>query len=327
MDKKVKFYTIAIVDKHGVVTNISIKNFLDSIEELFLGGRIKTPINTYNKDVYMFKYVRETTEEFVIPFGTLKYNTPYCEIEGKPQEITPTTMRLYDVNLMYYNSRENIVAITCDRVAPNNKVIAAFLSELIHSDDYTVEIRPILYESGIEVIQNSKFVKSVTIVINLDKNLQEYYNDNIKHDGMLTKQLLELMFSSKQNMESSSFKLTLGLGRSRRDSMNKENVMSLLNSLDLQSDVVREVSLNYVDGSTQSVQIAKLKHHELELNAMLKHDGKGSLLAGDMIYAMPKAIEDNRRLINTKVRNFFHKKRQVNDTVDSLLSGDIDGKL
>lgn len=327
MNKKVKFYTIAIVNRGGELTNIDITEFLNNIEDLFLANRIAMPREAYHKDVYMFTYTRESNEEFVIPFGTLKQNTPYLSSPANPKEITPAIMlRLFDVNLLYYNSRENLVAITCDKGAPNNKVIAAFLSGLINSEDYMVEINPILYETGIEVIRNSRYVKSVTLTINLDKNIQAYYNNNIRKEGIMSRQLLNLMYSSKNDIGSSTFKLTLGLGHSKRDTMNKEHVLSLLDSLDLTSEVIKEVSLNFVDGETENIQPAKLKNHDLELNEMLPHEGKGSLLAGEMIDGMSRAIEKNRRLINTKIRNFNNGKVQVNDTIE-IITGDIDGRI
>lgn len=326
MNKKVKFYTIAIVNRGGAATNIDITEFLNDIENLFLENRIAMPREAYHKDVYMFTYTRESNDEFVIPFGTLKQNTPYLSSSENPKEITPAKLRLFDVNLLYYNSRENLVAITCDKGAPNNKVIAAFLSGLINSENYMVEINPILYETGIEVIRNSRYVKSVTLSINLDKNVEAYYNENITKESIMLRQLLDLVHSSKNDIGSSTFKLTLGLGRSKRDTMNKEHVLSLLDSLDLTSEVIKEVSLNFVDGETEHIQPAKLKNHDLELNEMLPHEGKGSLLAGEMLIGMPRAIERNRRLINTKIRKFNDGKVQVNDTIE-IITGDIDGRI
>lgn len=316
MDKKIKFYTVSFVDQMGEPNELSVKNFLNNLESLFLQDKLKTPSESYGKNVYMFKFVRSDinpNEEFIIPFGTLKQNTPYQVSSSNPKEITPSNVELYDINLFYYNANENIAAITCDRVAPNNKVISAFLSNYINSEKYMLSIKPILYETGIEVIRNSRSVKSVTLTIDLDKNVEQYYNDNINTDSSVFRQLLILLRSAKREIENRTFKLELGLGRSKKESMNKENTLSLLTALDLTSDVIREVSLNYVGGGKENIEVAKLKKQDIELNETIPHEGKGSLLAGEMLAGITGAIESNRRVINNRIREFERRRLNVDD--------------
>lgn len=216
--------------------------------------------------------------------------------------------------------------MTCDRGAPNNKVVSAFLSSFIESEEFMFSIKPILYETGIEVIRNSRFVKSVTIILNLDANINKYYNDNIHTESSLIKQILELIKAVKGEIDNRTFKLELGLGHSRRDSMNVENTLNLLSSFDLKSDVVKEVSLNFVGGGSEKVQLAKLKNKDIELNEMLPHEGKGSLLAGEMLDSIDIAIEHNRRVINKRLRDFKNSKEKTDGNIE-IRTGEKNDRL
>lgn len=319
MDKKIKFYTIAFVDQMGTPTNMNVCKYLNDLEDLFLKDKLKMPVEVIDKSVHMFKFIRADVnpeKEFIIPFGTLKQNTPYQLSSSNPKEITPANMKLFDVNLFYYNANEGIVAMTCDRGAPNNKIVSAFLSNFIKEEDYLISVEPILYETGIEVVRNSKYIKTVILTINLDGNVQKYYDDNIHSENIVNRQLLKLLLSAKGEIENRTFRLELGLGHSRRDSMNKENTLSLLNSLDLTSDVIKEISLNFVDGTNEKIQVAKLKNHDIELNELIPHEGKGSLLAGELLDGISAAIERNRRVINTKLREYNRRVIKVNTNVE-----------
>lgn len=329
MDKKVKFYTVSFVNQMGEPNSLNVLSFLNNLEKLFLEDKLKVPSEAYGKNVYMFKYIRSDnnpSKEFVIPFGTLKQNTPYQTSDSNPKEITPANMKLYDINLFYYNADEGIAAMTCDRGAPNNKVVSTFLSSFIGSEEFMFSIKPILYETGIEVIRNSRFVKSVTIILNLDANINKYYNDNIHTESSLIKQILELIKAVKGEIDNRTFKLELGLGHSRRDSMNVENTLNLLSSFDLKSDVVKEVSLNFVGGGSEKVQLAKLKNKDIELNEMLPHEGKGSLLAGEMLDSIDIAIEHNRRVINKRLRDFNNSKEKTNGNIE-IRTGEKNDRL
>ena len=74
------------------------------------------------------------------------------------------------------------------------------------------------------------------------------------------------------------------------------------------------------------MQLAKLKNKDIELNEMLPHEGKGSLLAGEMLDSIDIAIEHNRRVINKRLRDFKNSKEKTDGNIE-IRTGEKNDRL
>lgn len=301
MDKKVKFYTIYFEDANDNKVDIDVLSFFRELEEQFANDGLYVPQSLNGVEIYMFEFSHSDINperNFIIPFGKRKMNIPYKVNEENPKSITPETEKLFDVNLLLYSDEYKVAVMTTDREGPNNKVITGLLNQYIKSNDYSIKIKPILHEVGIDKVRNSRRVKSIFLNINLDDNIENYYREHIMSDNGLMRGIAQMLNISKHDANCKTFRLELGVGR-YKEYIDFENAMSLLNELDIEnSDLINEVEINYIDGHTEKVDTVKIKNSSVELYDKITHIGKGPLLRSELLDNYNHLIQNKLYEIN-----------------------------
>lgn len=325
MDRKVKFYTIYFEDTDDNKVDIDVLSFFQDLENIFNQDTLYVPQLVNGVEIYMFEFSHSDinpSHNFIIPFGKRKMNIPYKVNKDNPKAITPETEKLFDVNLLLYSDEHKVAIMTADREGPNNKVIADLLNKYINSDKYSIKIRPILHEVGIEKIRNSRRVKSVFLNINLDDNIENYYREHINSENELMRNIVRMLRVSKNDANCKTFRLELGVGRYDQY-MDFVNTMSLLNQLDITSmDFISEVEVNYVDGHTEKVDTVKIKNSFVELYDKVAHIGKGSLSRAELLDNYENLIQNRLYEINNANRIILNSIIHTDSSV-SVCRGEL----
>lgn len=122
MSTKVKFYTIGIESNDGTLTDLSVNDLFNRLDELRVKKLVKPKLNIFNKTMKYYRFSRADISgdsKYIIPFGTLKKNQPYKE---EDDDVTPLELELYDITFMYYDDNEKIALITCDQSCPKSQI-------------------------------------------------------------------------------------------------------------------------------------------------------------------------------------------------------------
>ena len=324
-DKKVKFYLVYLQDNDERKINTDMSDFFRKLEDSLLDDKIELPQIYNGKRMYLFEYSHPLVKdysEFVIPFGKRKTNTPYKKSEKNIKAITEETEELFDVNLLYYSKEYDAAIITADKDAPNNKAIESFLNCFLNTKKYKLRIKPILYSDGIEKVRKSEKVRSICIYINLDPAIQNYYDEHINSSRSLMKGILQLVRVSKTETKSKSIKLELGMGH-YKSYMDFQNAMALLNELELaDSDIIKEVKVNYYDGHSEKIETTKLRKVQVELTDKINQVESGAIKISRLLEEGSKLLEKHLYRINEENRNINENSITIDDDIELYRGGE-----
>ena len=324
-DKRVKFYLVYLQNNDEKKINTDMSVFFRKLEENFLDDKIKLPQIYNEKKIYLFKYTYPEVydySEFVIPFGKMKTNTPYKKSEKNLKEITEETEELFDVNLLYYSSDYDAAIITSDKDAPNSKAIEYFLNCFLDTTKYRLRIKPILCSEGIEEVRKSEKVKSICIYINLDPAIQRHYDEHINSNINLMKGIFQLIRFSKNETKSRSIKLELGMGH-YKSYMDFQNAMALINELKLaDSDIIKEVKVNYYDGHSEKIETARIRNTQIELTDRVIQVEPGAIKISRLLEEGSRLLEKHLYRINEEHRIINENSITIDDDIELCRGGE-----
>lgn len=276
MSKRVDFYSISLWNQHGI-TNYPVDAFFERISyQMFNGERhVQVVRKVKDKLIRIFPYYYSLNRhQIIIPFGKVKdKNKPYwLNGEGNLEEIPAN---LFDINSLGYDSDYNVMLLTTNNQGPSFLNIEEYLNTFI--PDRTglyVKIEPIMYNTGIEKVRNANLVRSVTFKLDLGCSLNDFYLREIvaNRERTLRNAFRALVEAAKNDGDSRSLSLTLGLGKyTKKDgTLNLDNMLGLLESINLNEDFVTEIEVNYKDGTDEKLDQAKLKNSQMYLSYICK---------------------------------------------------------
>lgn len=312
MAKKVKYYLVYFQDNDGNKINVDIAEFFKNLQDMFANDELNMPQFYHDKRIYMFQYIAfdySQYTEFVIPFGKMKTNAPYKKSEENIKVITPETEELFDVNLFYYSQEYDVAILTTEKDGPNSKAIETFLNCFIKDKSITLRIRPILHSFGIEKIRESKKVRTISLNINLDSSLNNYFHQNINSDVGLLKGILNLLNTTKEDANCKTIKLELGMGH-YKNYMDFDNAMALLTQLEISdSDIFKEITVNYMDGHSEKIETVKIKNPDVELYDLIHNSLSGAILSSELIKNAKNLLDKHIYKINKAKRTIIQSMR------------------
>lgn len=316
MSTKVKFYTIGIETNEGILTNISVNELFNKLDELRIKKAIKPEIDIYGKVMKYYKFSRANiggNSKYIIPFGTQKKNQPYKE-DGEG-DVTPLEVNLFDISFMYYDDNEKVALITCDQSCPKSQAIEVYLNTIFNMNDYRFVINPILKENDILKIKSSQQVKSVLITLNLHSSVQDVFNRKMQNNSKsLTYDLFNILRNTMNKYNSKKITIELGLGRDKDDSLDIDSLYNLLSVLDFDSSAIDKINVKYRDSHTEELDTAKLKDKsfEVQYNFSIKESSLGKDF---LLNNAQTAIDKTRYAISTQIREYF-------DSSDGIIRDD-----
>lgn len=273
MARKVNFYSVSLWNDRGI-TNYSVSTFFETIEtQLFDVGQEHETTKVRRIDdklIRIFSYYSTINRhQIVIPFGKLKKNNPYwINDENRLEEIP---IELYDINSLGYDLDYNVMMFTTNREGPSIQNVEEYLNTFIpRHTGLKVKIEPIMYNTGLEKVRNAYLVKGVTFSLDLGPALNNFYANEI-HENQprtLTAAFRSIAEAARDDGDSKTLSLTLGLGRrgKKEDTLNLESMLHLLECINLDSDCVSEITVNYKNGTDEKIDVARLKESNMILS-------------------------------------------------------------
>lgn len=306
MSKRITYYTMALYTKENEVTSFNVCDFLIKLEDKITSGQINRSQTVGDKQVKVFNYIHNDIngdKRFIIPFGTLKNSVTY--IEDNNGEITELTADLYNITLLLFDATEGICVLTSDIGAPSNKSIQIWLNNILNLDDYILLVNPILYSQSYENVKKANQVKAVRVTLDLSNDEELLYNDNIQDDGgafIGIKNAVNLC-KNKANAKSFSFEIKLEQYAKRNATMNIDCVFDIISKFNIQSDIVKEIEVEYKNNTSEKYELAKLKENRFNVTDNFNSCQHKSLTPGYLLDNIQKSIDNKRCLFAPKVRD------------------------
>lgn len=296
---KVKFCTIGLYDKEDNLLSMNFGAFFNELEQrMFATNNVRNIVKEVDgRTLRIMQFHRKngySENEFLIPIGKVKSGATYKMAEDK-YNVEQIDYDIFDINIVYYNSVENVLMVTVDKNGPSIALIAKYFQQFL-SEDVQVRIEPIYRVSGLERVKKSDFVSSVVISLNLTSQEQRFYNDSTEEKGNFTQCTQQIANLTRDDFGSNFMTLSFGLGKRSKKSMTKDAVLDLIYKLRLDSDMIREITVKCKKDSEEKIEVAKLKESQFDLSLDISADGIDYILAHADDFFDARRIDYNKRV-------------------------------
>lgn len=278
---KVKFCTIGLYDEKDNLLSMDFGAFFNELEQRMLADKVESIVKEVDgRTLRVMQFHRKngySQNEFLIPIGKVKSGATYKIAEDR-YNLEKIDYDIFDINIVYYNSIENVLMVTVDREGPSVALIAKYFQQFL-SKNVQVRIEPIYRVSGLERVEKSDFVSSVSISLNLTSQEQRFYDESTEIEGNFTQCTQQIANLTRDDFGSNFLTLSFGLGKRSKKSMTKDAVLDLIYKLRLDSDMIREITVKCKKDSEEKIELAKLKESQFDLSLNISADGMDYILA------------------------------------------------
>lgn len=262
-------YTIAFEGKKGnKIANRSILSFLKKIESVMNKSPelIIRKINSKIIRVHAYEWNTPAYDYVVVPVGKLKEKNKPLASDPETQKLVNFKQDMFDVTMLAYHPTYNIALLSTNAQGPRDEDIEEYLNSFLPlSSEYIVKLTPIKRDIALTQIRNAKQANSITLSLDIGRPLNNFLVSEINEDVSITRRLYQLVEMSKTNLSSNKFELTLGIGR-KKGSLDVNALIELLDSINLDAQCIKEITVNYKNNLSEKIDTAKLK----ENSAILK---------------------------------------------------------
>lgn len=198
---------------------------------------------------------------------------------------------------------------TTNREGPSVRNVEEYLNTFIpNNTGLSVEINPIVYNTGIEKVRNAELVRNVTLNLDLGRALNNFYAQEIRGNarGGLIEAFRQLAVIAKDEGEGKTLSLTLGLGKNAKkyDTLNIGSMVQLLELINIGEEFVREIIVHYKDGNDEKIDRAKLKESNMLLYYLCKSE-ESQVSPEDLLQNINNAVADKVIIITRHNADYF----------------------
>lgn len=308
--KSVQFFLVGIGKTTNEVTNLSVNIFFDKLSKYIKKDEIvKRNIN--GKDIRIFDYYKNfTNQTYVIPFGLYRDNKPMTvkdvssleDIDG--DAIEPT--------FMYYDDTSRIAMVTYNHTGLKARDIENYLSTFFEEKtNLNFLLIPITLDRSLENIRQSEQVKSITLSLDVGKSYHDLIKRNIQTNDGILKQTLSFIDSIHNSADNNVFTMTLAVGRKRDSTLDMESILTLVSELNIDSNCIKEVTVNYKNKKSGNIDIAKLKDNSLLLKKNIQ--GIPKIGAEYLLNNGEEFMKEKRKYYFNAELEFMNKLQEYNE--------------
>lgn len=300
MANSVRLYTIAFEKDGKPIKNISVLDFFQRLNN-YLENNHKIR-NILNKVITCSKFYfdNNNSKRIIIPFGKLKEGLSYTVNDESIFEEIDTD--IFNINSLEYDEEEKILAFTTSGDGPNINHIEGYLNSFLPEErDFVIKIHPIFKNKDLNTIRRAKYIRRVEFILDMSQPSTTLYNHNLgENEDNLLKKLINLYNGFKEDLSPKSFSFSIGVGRAGKDSsLEFDNMIYLLEQIDLNAEIVKEIIVHYKNNTQESVEWSKLKNS----NVIVEHDFK--INAKNI---SPEYLRDNWKQILNEERIYFRRE-------------------
>lgn len=251
MGKKIFFYNVGIY-KNNQLTDLNFIDFLDEVSLVKWENRLRKVENDIVA-IFPIIYNDSHKEKRIIPFGKFRLNyKPYTAQLNNPQykEIKDDVVELVT---LVYDSTYRTLAMDYSTYGAKKKLVEQYFSTFLpnqENDIWEVRLSEVINDFDENELKNSSQIRSVQITLDLSKNQCNFLKQNSKQENEQNKNLLNLFDNVKKTSneyEANIVRLEFGSFESRKSSMNKQSILMLLQTLNIDIDSIKNIKIRYKD--------------------------------------------------------------------------------
>lgn len=308
MGNFMRAYTIAFESSSGnQVASRTIIPFFKKIEEILT----QTPENVIRRingkimRVHAYEWNHMNENYLVVPIGKLKESNKPFGSDPETQRLIDIPQDMFDVNSIAYHKLYHIALLSSNLAGPNDNDIEDYFNSYLPPDaEYKIRLRPIMRNIELEKIRNAKEARSITLSLNIGRPLNDFLVGQINEERSVSGHLKALMELSKTTLDSKTFALTLGLGRTKKATLDIGALLNLLESINLNANCITEITVNYRSGAGEKIDIARLKDCTAVLKIFFPINSK-QLGTEYILNNMDEILRNERQKYYQQVQEYF----------------------
>lgn len=245
MGKTIFFYNVGIY-KNNELTNLNFIDFLDSVSLVKWEDRVRK-IDNDIVAIFPIIYNDLHREKRIIPFGKFRLNyKPYTGKLTNPQYKEIKDEVLEFVTLVY-DSRYRTLAMDYSIYGAKKKLVEQYFSSFLPNEEneiWKIRLSEVINDFNENELKNSSQIRSVVITLDLSKNQFDFF----KHNNENNKSILDLFDNVRKTSdeyEANIVKLEFGAFENKKSTMNKQSILMLLQSLNIDLDAIKNIKIRY----------------------------------------------------------------------------------
>ncbi|MDL2219133.1 hypothetical protein LJC04_02175 [Ruminococcaceae bacterium OttesenSCG-928-O06] len=325
MANKLVLFTIAFENAEGHPVQFPIKNFFRRLETSYSAmdkaQRLRILLRQIgDESFYLFRSYWNVPSDtrFALPIGKVKTrNLPVVE---DPTTFEPKAIqdKLFVISQFVCDFTEKIAAIHLQRESPSAQDIEDYLNTFVPRElGVKLRLRPIIINKGAEQVRNASLVRDISISLDLGQPLNSFYNQQVAENQRTSlPEAIKRLANASKDVNGRTFNIHLGLGQSgsRSDTLDYDSILALIDQLDIDSNLIKEIEVRYRNGEREPIDTAKLKNSSVQVFHWFgRHDSLG---AEFLLHNFDEVINDQRRNYRNARDTYFSEEEQWNQDMD-----------
>jgi hypothetical protein len=261
MNKYAYIYNV-FLSCNGERTDISLDKFLDEIIPLAPEKRLKS----LKYGDFLCKGMMPDTDPMKIQnrkigFGKYRDRKPY-EAEKGTDLAELINKDILEMSSALFIPEKFLCVIEYNHYGPKINTIAAYLNSYLpktESEKWEIEFLPVESQLGWADISDSPDIKSIEIKLDISGKSRHFISKNDAPDSLLF-QLIKNTVETHTEFGANNAKIMFSKGRKKDSQINKKQLLTLLELLELDSELFESVKIKYKSRTTKKTEEVDLKH-------------------------------------------------------------------
>lgn len=306
----IRIYTMSFVDKNNgeIIYPDNIIAFFQKLEALMEedSDYVYRRINGKLMRAHAYEWSDWNDNYVIIPFGILKESDKPLGVDKATQRLKDIPIDMFDVNCFAYHSRFQVAVLTTNKPGPTESNIENYLNKFFPPEfSYKIELNRLKRDSSIHKARNTNEARSLILTLDLGRPLNDFLLDQVNEEYNLGLASLCKSFAdvSKEELDSRVLKIELGLGEAKKESMDVNAIFDLLDSINLDSEAIKEIAVKYRDERTKELDTVFLRNNSAALSIAI--DYKGRISPEVLKYQLEERLREVRASFYDQVRDHF----------------------
>lgn len=273
MSRTIHYYN-CFITKNGQPTNLSLCDLLDRIIVLADNERYKT-INRNQMSLISMAHPdpnnHETARNRTVAFCKYRDNKPFLGTKGtdRADEIDDDVLELTSVVFIPHH---HMALVEYNHQGCRPKNISDYLSSFLPStpeESWGVSFEVISAPLGFNDIRQSNDIRNIEFKLDITENT---FRAPQREENSLLGTLVALTRTSGTEVGANSATVSFGNGRKRKDVIEAQALIRLIEQLDLESELFESVKVKYSSPSTHRVEEIDIKNVGIMKQIIMQND-------------------------------------------------------
>lgn len=265
---KILYYFNVFITHNNQVTDIHLSKLLDSIRKEDVEKRLKHLKNQGNICLMQMEDPQENTNDAndrKVVVGKFRMDKPYISTLGTDR-IDEIPDDVVELTSFFYRRNSRLLIMEYNHYGVRSNALQRYLSSFLpnsNENKWSVVLEPIEPNLGFDDISKSKDIKNIVFKIDLTSRQRQIYNAqnaSNEHRSVIGNVLTN---SIEAHSEFGANFATVGFSNGvkwRQNVIEPEDLISVLRSLDLDSDTFESIRVTYESPSTGRKEELDLKN-------------------------------------------------------------------